>query len=404
MTILFVHTYYYPEIHGGAEISVLKLAEELVKKGHRCCVYCTSNCDSDEIINGVEIYRRKSMVRSNADMLGVFKRPAHFLGEVSSPKVKSQISSIIDTCKPDIVHTNCLYYLSSNVWKVSHRRGIPIVQTIRDYFFSCFRGFSTTDRERCAQCMVPSFACNVFKRRYRNVSKTVSVVTAPSSFTLGNMIDQGLFSSSESVVIPNAIDFEEASVLDCIQAHKHRDRETFNFAFLGTLSEKKGIKWLLRSFQDLSDQKVRLFIAGKGELEDLVRKAASTDERISFKGFLAEEGISELLRMCDALIVPSIWDEPFGRVVLDGFKNGVPVLASRSGGLPEIVSDGVNGFLVSPNSKNDLISAMNRIQNPEVYRLLCDGIYPTISRYSIGEQANRFVRLYEAYAGLAGKL
>ena len=148
MKILFIHSYYYPEVYGGAEYSVKKLAEELVKNGHQCYVYCTGERDFEETINGVIIFRRKGAVRSRIDKLGAIKRPIHFIGEIYSPNVSSQLNRILDACKPDIVHTNCLYYLSSNVWRVAYRRGIPIVQTIRDYFFICYRGFSDTAAPR----------------------------------------------------------------------------------------------------------------------------------------------------------------------------------------------------------------------------------------------------------------
>jgi glycosyltransferase involved in cell wall biosynthesis len=60
----------------------------------------------------------------------------------------------------------------------------------------------------------------------------------------------------------------------------------------------------------------------------------------------------------DALVVPSIWEEPLGRVVHEAFAFGKPVLASRMGGIPEIVQDGVNGILVEASSSTALATAM----------------------------------------------
>ena len=63
------------------------------------------------------------------------------------------------------------------------------------------------------------------------------------------------------------------------------------------------------------------------------------DNRIEFVGFLNEQQVSQLLQSADVLLCPSLWEEPFGRVVLDAYKNAMPVICSNMGALPELVED-----------------------------------------------------------------
>jgi glycosyltransferase involved in cell wall biosynthesis len=76
---------------------------------------------------------------------------------------------------------------------------------------------------------------------------------------------------------------------------------------------------------------------------------------VRFLGFTRAE---EFYRQLDVLVVPSLWHEPFGMVVIEAFAHGVPVVGSRRGGIPEIVGDGRTGLLFEPDAPGELRDAL----------------------------------------------
>lgn len=95
--------------------------------------------------------------------------------------------------------------------------------------------------------------------------------------------------------------------------------------------------WLLENFMKISGTNIELHIAGSGPLESRVKECALLDNRIIFHGFLSEQQLNSLLEKSDILICPSMWSEPFGRIILDAYKNAMPVITTGFGGMGEIV-------------------------------------------------------------------
>jgi glycosyltransferase involved in cell wall biosynthesis len=137
---------------------------------------------------------------------------------------------------------------------------------------------------------------------------------------------------------------------------------------MGTLSDQKGVRWLIEQFQRLPFN-ATLQIAGRGQLDDEARlKALVTSPNISFVGYQKPE---VFYNQIDVAVVPSIWNEPFGLVAVEACAHSVPVVASRMGGLPEIIQDSLNGLLCSPGDPDSLGQAMLKLhQQPELLKRL----------------------------------
>src|SRR5690606_6599396 len=122
-----------------------------------------------------------------------------------------------------------------------------------------------------------------------------------------------------------------------------------------TLSENKGVAWLIEQFQALAID-ARLEIAGRGKLDYEARLKAQADpSKVTFHGYRKAD---DFMREIDVLVVPSLWDEPFGLVAVEACANHVPVIATQRGGLPEIIQDNLNGLLCSPHEPHSLAIAM----------------------------------------------
>jgi len=97
-------------------------------------------------------------------------------------------------------------------------------------------------------------------------------------------------------------------------------------------------------------------------------------------------------------VVPSIWYEVFGMIILESFMNSTPVIASRIGGIPEVVRDGYNGFLFKPGSVNGLRRILERIsEHPSILKELERNAYKSSQGYSIEDHVKK---LEEIYRGL----
>lgn len=398
MRIMIVNAYYAPDIRGGAEYSVKKLAEGLTKKGHTVRVLCTSDSDIHENIDGVDVVRiRTAGLHFKGDIHDVprWKRlMGHLMGIWNIGNYKLIVKEIRDF-QPDVINTNNLYGISPIAWKAAKDNKVKLVHTIRDYHLMCPLVALSCKKTNGKKCSDPMASCKLHRNLNRFHSKYVDVVTAPSSITLNVLTGDGFFRKSQKVVIPNATDFDEENVKSVLNMKRNRNRDVISFVYLGTLSEQKGIRWMIDSFNELQKGSAKLYIAGKGDLQGYVEEETKKTNDIEFVGFLNEKGVSELLRKTDVLLCPSLWEEPFGRVVLDAYKNALPVICSNMGALPELVKDERTGFVVKARDKDMMVKKMNHyVMHPEDILIHAENGVEELQSYTIEHQIELFEKCY----------
>jgi glycosyltransferase involved in cell wall biosynthesis len=128
--------------------------------------------------------------------------------------------------------------------------------------------------------------------------------------------------------------------------------------FLGRLEAAKGIEGLLAALRPMAgDFTLRIGGAGNAAYMDRL-KAQYADDRFIWLGRVESEGFLDGI---DALVVPSIWNEPFGLVVGEAHSRGVPVVGARRGGIPEIIRHGRDGFLYEPDRPDELADIVKRL-------------------------------------------
>ena len=180
--------------------------------------------------------------------------------------------------------------------------------------------------------------------------------------------------------------------------HKNKTINQFRYIYLGSLDEKKGIKWLTEIFTDENSRlkNVSLYIAGKGSLQPFIEDMCSKHNNLHYLGFLNEQEVEQEVKASDALVAPSLWEEPFGRIVLDAYKQGIPVVACKSGGLRDLVVDNTTGLLVDAYDSNMLENALYRLSTDrELYKRCCENIPNKLLMYSVDEQVKRFLQIYQ---------
>jgi glycosyltransferase involved in cell wall biosynthesis len=195
------------------------------------------------------------------------------------------------------------------------------------------------------QCMV----CKVYSAPKKFATRHVKAVVGISDYLLQAHLTHGYFRESKiRRVIHNSY------ACDGLQAPREVSSGQLRVGYLGRLFETKGIELLIDAVQRNSERGVQLVIAGSGEdtYEAQLRERCTTSSsRVTFLGDVPPKTLFEQI---DALVVPSLWHEPFGRVAIEANAWGLPVLASRRGGLPEIVEHGSTGFLFEPDQAGEL--------------------------------------------------
>lgn len=171
----------------------------------------------------------------------------------------------------------------------------------------------------------------------------------------------------------------------------------FVVAAVGRLEPVKGFTYLVASARALCrdfDHVVFLH-AGAGSLEaELRSEAEPLGDAFRFLGWRGD--VPEVMAACDALAVPSL-NEGMGRVVLEAGAAGIPVVAARVGGLPDVVRDGETGWLVDPKSPEALAAGLERlIRDPEQARVMGRaGHAHAVPDYSIERMVEKIEALYE---------
>lgn len=158
-------------------------------------------------------------------------------------------------------------------------------------------------------------------------------------------------------------------------------KDYFTFMFIGTLSKRKGIEYLINSFSKLRERydNIELVLIGDGALSTIVYfKRIASGSRINFVGPIMPADIPKYLVYTDVFVLPSL-GEPFGLVNLEAMACGKPVISTNAGGVPDYFKDKEIGFLVEPANINELEKAMEKF--------LLD---PSLAK-KLGEQAQKYV-------------
>jgi len=170
------------------------------------------------------------------------------------------------------------------------------------------------------------------------------------------------------------------------------------------LTPWKGHITLLEAVARLANRWPRLKLVVVGEVafweadyeQQLKQRAAELGltERVLWTGFRSD--VPELLRLCDIFVLPSV-GEPFGRVIIEAMATGRPVVATRSGGVPEIVVDGQTGLLVPPEDVQSLSGAIQTLlaDNQRAQQMGAEGLARARKLFSIDRVAQQIQELYQ---------
>ncbi len=293
-----------------------------------------------------------------------------------SQKTYENIRNRLKKGKLDIVHVHNFFPLiSPSVYYAAKAEGIPVVQTLHNYRLLCPNGLFFRDNQLCEQCTgkvipYPGIIGGCYRnsqvasagvatmlgmhRAMRTWTEMVDLYVCLTEFAKQKFIGGGL-PASKVIVKPNFVNFDSGMGLG-----------NGGYAlFVGRLSTEKGLDTLLTAWEHLG-QYIPLKIVGDGPLADYVAQTVKTLPQVEWLGHKSLSQVYALMGEAMFLVFPSKWYETFGRVAIEAFAKGTPVIAANIGAISEIVTNGRTGLHFQPGIPEDLVDKVKWILgNPE---------------------------------------
>ncbi len=176
-----------------------------------------------------------------------------------------------------------------------------------------------------------------------------------------------------------------------VPTEARRDRDAVRrLLFLSRILPVKGVRECLQASYSLPET-CGLSIYGP-EIDDATLATISHHPRVAYRGVAERDEIPRVLAEHDLLLLPSYHaTEGLPGVVLEALQAGMPVIATRAGGIPELIEDEVNGLIIEPRSVSDLARAIKRLRDdPALYRRLCENAQRKGDEYRSSHWYDRF--------------
>jgi len=375
MKILFLQDDFPPYSFGGAGISTYDIAVGMKNTGHEVFIITTCRKESEA---GESEYQGLKIFKIASDYPGRWRA---YLSLYNSPVVR-KVEELLSKIKPDVVHANNIhFYLSYYSLKVAKKYAKVVIVTFRDVMSFNFGKLQTRrylenfdchitwlDHLKQAKKRWNPFR-NFFIRRYLGYADKLFAV----SDALKNALSQNGIKNVEVVHTGADVNLWRVS-------EEERDlfRKKYNLEnkkvilFGGRLSGAKGggktLEAMVEVMKNVPD--AVLFIVGSvDEYANQMKKEASKlgiGDRLIFTGWVEREDIKSIYSVVDVVLVPSTSFDSFPRIVIEAMASGKPVVGTCYGGAPEIIIDGVTGYVVNPLHPEEITNkTIDLLKNPK---------------------------------------
>ena len=406
MRITLVVHQFPPNYFTGTEQYVLNVGKELQRRGHDVDVFSLDPAfgeatgtwrESLEEVDGLKVRRINFWMNIGRDWRRMeYRHP--YMAEVFGKHIEERNS--------DLVHSFHLRHLGADLIDrvVEQNRGLVV--SLMDFWFLCPRVIlmksdgsaceGPPDSGRgCLPCHTPDLLAELQESPVRNEieqlhttsqgeskpgwdlrSKVATIlerpgylsdqlakahtIIAPTEFLRGVFLKNGA-PKQQTRHLSYGVD---TGTLSEEVARLRRQPRPLTFGFFGTYSPHKGPHVLVAAMGQVHGECRALLRGRKTDFVDYAQTLLSTaasDTRITVDGPFSRDELAQALAEIDILVVPSTWHENAPFVVLEARAAGIPVLASRFGGLVEVVKDEIDGDLFDPGNPSDLAKRMQRL-------------------------------------------
>ena len=371
LRILIISNLYPPHVMGGAELAAHSLATWLAENGHAVMVLTSAPRAEDAgtvETNGVAVARRFFpniyQVYQAAETRPVRKALWHARDHFN-PQSEVIVREVIEQFRPDIVNTHNLQGIGYNLLCEIGRQNLPCVQTLHDLGFLCINMNMFKDGGTCSRRHLPCAASAVIKRAFFSSIRTLAF-WSPSEALL-ERYGPYLPAHTEASCIHLPLVFPKgAQVAHWAHGGNGAHGARIRLVYVGQMTRQKGVEFILRVLSEVAGG-FELLMIGAGELLEALKTQYAGTPWVQFTGHVAPEEIAGFMAGGDALLVPSLWFENSPLVIHQAGQLGLPILASRIGGIPEFV--GAGGVLLEPGDAGawegcirELIAAPEKIR------------------------------------------
>lgn len=369
MKILLIDVYNFNK--GGAETVCFNTGKMLENNGHEV-IYFTLKWNKNLPSPFAKYFPESKETRK-----GLFRQVINLRNYFYYPDAAKKLEQLILDERPEIAHIHLMWgQISPSIFPVLKRYHIPIIFTVHDYRMICpaysFKNGTGKVCEACSgkyfyrcfthKCTKGSYFLSIFmaaemyfRNKYFNPNKYIDGLLYVSNFARKKHEQyMPAFKNKPNIVLHNfstSITDSKKSVLD-----KY-------FLFLGRLSEEKGIITLMKAVKE--NPGARLKIVGAGPLEHKLKEFKSQNglNNIEFLGYKSGKELIELKQKAYFTVVPSEWYENNPMAIIESYAEGVPVIGSNIGGIPEIIDEGKTGYIFTPQDYKELSQLMKKASN-----------------------------------------
>ncbi|MEE3715587.1 glycosyltransferase family 4 protein [Tumidithrix elongata RA019] len=358
MQILVLAWEFPPRIIGGISRHVAELYPEVVKLGHHIHLVTVevTGEKGHEVVDGIEVYRVP--VRDGGDFF-------EWVANMNSSMLDRASQLINDRTQPfDAIHAHD-WLVGDAAIALSQNFRLPLLATIH-----------ATEYGRCNG--IHSDSQNYVHHKEISLAKSAARVIVCTKYMQGE-VERALGCSTDKTdIVNNGLSLERmqrshSDDFDPEALHlKYAQPDEAIVYYVGRITYEKGIYILLNAVPKIlaaMSDKVKFVIIGTGDAYSILLQRQAWDlgihHKVTFTGFMSDRDLSMLQTIASCAVFPSLY-EPFGIVALESFAAGVPVVVSDTGGLPEVVENGVTGIVTHVNDSDSLAAGILEVlQNPD---------------------------------------
>ena len=374
MKVLMINKFLYP--NGGSETYIFKIGDYLKSIGHEVQYFGMEH-------EGRCVGNEAGAYTSDMDFHGgsALSKLTYPVKTIYSAEARKKIRLVLDDFQPDVCHLNNFNYqltpsviLEIEKWKRESGRACRIIFTAHDYQLICpnhmlmnpnsgticekciGRHFSNCLSGKCIHGSTAKSAVGMMEAEiwnHTNVYSKIDTFICCSEFMKSRMDTNPKF-AGKTIALHNFIDRLDTDGMADDSALS-KDLPEKYVLYFGRFSEEKGIKTLLKAVRLLPD--VQFVFAGTGPLQDETLSVPN----IMNVGFQTGKALSDLISGARFSVYPSEWYENCPFSVMESQMCGTPVLASRIGGIPELIKENETGELFEAGSAAELTAKINRL-------------------------------------------
>lgn len=339
MKILLGHKYFHQV--GGAETYFLSLFKLLKAHGHHLSIF--SMHDPKNLPSPWAKYFVSHIDLRNLHLPHLFKSIPRLF---TTQEANRQINRLLDAAHPDLAHFQSLYFhLPPSVLRCVAQRHIPIIYTVHDYHL-------ISSNPNLTVSLTPQRFLLAISRLYHKfitpTDQFINFYLAPSRFMQQKLLQHGI-SPRKIIYLPNFIQIPRAKTLVS---------QKF-ILYAGRLTRHKGVPWLLQVARLLPQ--IPFVFVGNGPLVSQVTAASRQLPNVTYHPYTSQPELFKFVSQAVCVVVPSLWAENQPYSILEAYIHHKPVISTRIGGIPEIVSSGQTGLLVSPGDTPALVAAISKL-------------------------------------------